>query len=667
MIAEDLSDGWYKDNLGYRSRGSQRIYRDKAVKNVNELALLGEEGVSDYIFKDMLLPPILLDNQFLNQAEALGEQVQIKSLEEISQDLSSKFRKKNISPSWDIIKSEHCTIKVRSFGNYSVNITALSGLDAFQYIMREALKQDGESEFSVINTESQIQYIKNVMAHGVDINKPYVQLTEVEVDRDDVTPLSQAASSNNIALLNFLLSKGGQVTPSVLRAIPSVISEFSNKSAQTVSFLIGRGVDINMSDDLGGIMHTTYFSNCYNDSFMAFLLENGLDHKVVNKEGRSLLHIAAQKRNHEQSIMLMEKGADLYLADNHGITPFDLAKGDLFKSRLEINYKKYQEQRLQLEKAKNTHLSDIEGLVDISSTKEQTNDTLENQLDIKLKELVDKFINDKPEYAEEIEKTGYTELKRQLIAVTNKRIKAKQIQDKSQDTTLLDNITYGVNELFGIHGAKANPLVAVVIAEEIITYGGALLISMLITEKAVSDCNQHSELDENFNKPKILSTPIPKQLNATETFPQKDPNKFGQLPGFIPSDLEIESLQEGFDPYETKLEDLIFYKDYQIDQWNVKPASVKDAPEVYQCGKFGKIYQDPEQTVGNKEIWWSKDTANHGGASQGLTPSTYKLFVIKDGIFQWIGDADATGKVIKGKHKGEIGEEIKIKDCWKVK
>jgi hypothetical protein len=634
---------------------------------INEVALLGGEEVSGDIFKDMSLPPILLDNEFLNQAEALGEQVQIKSLEEISQDLSSKFWKKLISPSWEIIKSEHCTIKVRSFGNYSVNFTTLSGLDAFQYIMREALKHDGESEFSVINTESQIQCIKNVMVYGVDINKPYVQFTEIEVDRDDVTPLSQAASSNNIALLNFLLSKGGQVTPSVLRAIPSEISEFSNKSAQTVSFLIGRGVDINMSDDLGGIMHATYFSNCYNDSFMAFLLENSLDHKVMNKEGRSLLHIAAQKRNHDQSIMLMEKGADLYLADNHGITPFDLVEGKYFKSRLEINYKKYQEQRLQLEKAKNTHLSDIEGLVDISSTKEQTNDTLENQLDIKLKELIDKFIHDKPEYVEEIEKTGYTELKRQLIEAAKQQIKANQIQDKFQDTTLLDNITYGVNELFGIHEAKANPLVSLVIAEEIITYGGALLISMLITEKAASDYNQHSELDENFNKPKILSTPIPKQINTTETFPQKDSNKFGQLPGFIPSDLGIESLQEGFDPYEAKLEDLILFKDYQIDHWNVKPASVKDAPEVYRCGKFGKIYQDPEQTVGNKEIWWSKDTANHGGASQELTPSTYKLFVIKDGIFQWIGDADATGKVIKGKHKGEIGEEIKIKDCWKVK
>ena len=33
---------------------------------INEVALLGEEEVSGDIFKDMLLPPILLDNEFLN-------------------------------------------------------------------------------------------------------------------------------------------------------------------------------------------------------------------------------------------------------------------------------------------------------------------------------------------------------------------------------------------------------------------------------------------------------------------------------------------------------------------------------------------------------------------------------------------------------------------------
>jgi hypothetical protein len=566
------------------------------------------------------------------------------------------------------------TIKVQKH-SYEECTMILSGTEAFKYIMFKKLDECWRFYLTI---DKAIKCVRDILQCGIDINQAYNKPQSVWWFPDSWSPynglaLLQATKckrpcypEDHLDLVNFLLDNGALITPDVLALS-------YEEGEETINNLIARNININVFDDKGGVLHRW----CSKEGFIKFFLEEGVNPNVIDSRGRSVLHYTFESacywKPFDRAVLLIDYGADLYLEDNEGVRPLALAKlyttvPEELLAQLEVYYKKYQEQRLQLEKAKNTHLADIEGVVSTSSSKElQINDTLEDQLDIKLKELVDKFIHDKPEYAEEIEKTGYTELKRQLIEAAKQQIKAKQIQDKSQDTTLLDTIGYGVNELFGIHEAKANPLVAVVIAEEIITYGGALLISLLITEKAVSDYNQHSELDENFNKPKILSTPIPKQLNTTETFPQKDPNKFEQLPGFIPSDLGIESLQEGFDPYETKLEDLIFYKDYQIDHWNVKPASVKDAPEVYRCGKFGKIYQDPEQTVGNKEIWWSKDTANHGGASQGLTPSTYKLFVIKDGIFQWIGDADATGKVIKGKHKGEIGEEIKIKDCWKVK
>ena len=83
-----------------------------------------------------------------------------------------------------------------------------------------------------------------------------------------------------------------------------------------------------------------------------------------------------------------------------------------------------------------------------------------------------------------------------------------------------------------------------------------------------------------------------------------------QLPGFTPHP-------------ELHWSDNLLLKEYKIEQWDVKPASTKLAPEIYQNKSFGKIYMDPVQKVGNKEIWWSKDTAKHSGASQGLEPSTY--------------------------------------------
>ena len=102
-------------------------------------------------------------------------------------------------------------------------------------------------------------------------------------------------------------------------------------------------------------------------------------------------------------------------------------------------------------------------------------------------------------------------------------------------------------------------------------------------------------------------------------------------------------------------------------KWDVKPASNKVAPEIYSHGKFGKIYKDPSQKIGNKEIWWSKDTAGHGGASTGQDPSAYKLFVMKEGDFKWVADVTKDGEIIWNKTKSEVGEKIRIKQCHKIK
>ena len=74
------------------------------------------------------------------------------------------------------------------------------------------------------------------------------------------------------------------------------------------------------------------------------------------------------------------------------------------------------------------------------------------------------------------------------------------------------------------------------------------------------------------------------------------------------------------------------------------------ANKTAQSNKFGKMYRDPQT-----KLWWSKDTANHGG-------SDYKVF--KEGArgFEWQFDADALGKEIAGKHKGPTGLFIPYKE-----
>jgi hypothetical protein len=70
--------------------------------------------------------------------------------------------------------------------------------------------------------------------------------------------------------------------------------------------------------------------------------------------------------------------------------------------------------------------------------------------------------------------------------------------------------------------------------------------------------------------------------------------------------------------------------------------------------KFGKFYKDPSQKFGKKEIWWTKDNANHGG-------SQYKLYVRDNKVLRHVADVDEMGNIIP-KHKGPIGRDIQFKD-----
>ncbi len=100
-------------------------------------------------------------------------------------------------------------------------------------------------------------------------------------------------------------------------------------------------------------------------------------------------------------------------------------------------------------------------------------------------------------------------------------------------------------------------------------------------------------------------------------------------------------------------------------KWEVKDA--KDADKISRHEKFGKFYRDPEQTIGNKRIWWSKDTAEHGGQwDPNLEGSRYKLFVEYKKELRHIACIDKNGNVIP-KHKSPVGEVIYKKDLIGIK
>ena len=95
-------------------------------------------------------------------------------------------------------------------------------------------------------------------------------------------------------------------------------------------------------------------------------------------------------------------------------------------------------------------------------------------------------------------------------------VKIAQNNQKQENRTGV----FFVNELLGISSANANPVVGIaLVAEEIIALGGTTLISAIAANKAIEDYSKYQELEDKFNKPQVLATPINEQTGTKETFP----------------------------------------------------------------------------------------------------------------------------------------------------
>lgn len=200
------------------------------------------------------------------------------------------------------------------------------------------------------------------------------------------------------------------------------------------------------------------------------------------------------------------------------------------------------------------------------------NDLIKNTLDDQLHSLVDKFAKSNPKYQKLLSNTDFPVLKQELVKIV-------QNNQKQENRTGV----FFVNELLGISSANATPVLGIaLVAEEIVALGGTTLVSAIVANKAIEDYSKYQELEDKFNEPKVLSTPINEQTVTKETFPDHS-EKYLPLPGFSPIQTKAPTA-ETFPVHEQDWQDLILYKsDPEFDNYikNIQPGNRVDNTKIY--------------------------------------------------------------------------------------
>ncbi len=156
--------------------------------------------------------------------------------------------------------------------------------------------------------------LKLLLEHGADINAR---------NKMGETPLFDAVQRKEKALALALRLAGANIF-AVNNADLSPVRLAVRMGQEVLSWLVDKS-NIGVQDDNGNTaLHLAVMAGNYLDS-VNYLLQQGADPNVRNKQGQSPLHLAIAQGNLQEAQLLLAKGADLFLVDNQSVTPLQLA------------------------------------------------------------------------------------------------------------------------------------------------------------------------------------------------------------------------------------------------------------------------------------------------------------------------------------------------------
>ena len=148
------------------------------------------------------------------------------------------------------------------------------------------------------------------------------------------TALHEAARTGNIPVIKHLIEKGADVNSKDAKGnTPLHTGIPARVHLEVISIFVDNDADLNIRDEHGDTpLHIAITLDRYPE-IIEGLIEGGADVHIRNIQGQTPLYIAVHDRRINLIPILITNGAELFAADNSGITPFDVAfrvNGNLF-------------------------------------------------------------------------------------------------------------------------------------------------------------------------------------------------------------------------------------------------------------------------------------------------------------------------------------------------
>ncbi|WP_417336537.1 ankyrin repeat domain-containing protein [Halobacteriovorax marinus] len=183
--------------------------------------------------------------------------------------------------------------------------------------------EDGRTLLTRASFGAPLPYIKYLVDEmGADVNK---------ADKEEITPLMEAAASENIEVLSYLLERGAKTGAKNKLGADALTIALSSGDAAMARLLLKNGADPNHKWNKHGVTHLMNAARNGHLDALKVLLSFKANINTQDLEGNTALHYAASEGFKSIVSELLRENATKTIKNQQGNSPLELARENNFK------------------------------------------------------------------------------------------------------------------------------------------------------------------------------------------------------------------------------------------------------------------------------------------------------------------------------------------------